>query len=123
MLETLAPGGTVVVEIGDDFVRVLEQVCGGDTTITITLMLGIFAVCHSGLASLRPKVSNASGGGKHLFVTTEVIKHSIMKDPNFMSYSGCTIMLLLQLRSDISNYAHSLWIVRGSSKISECLPI
>ncbi|CAM9230626.1 unnamed protein product [Choristocarpus tenellus] len=40
---------------GDDFVRVLENASGGDSTITITLILGIFAVAHSGLASLRPK--------------------------------------------------------------------
>ena len=42
---------------GDDFVRALEGIAGGDSTITITLILGIFAVAHSGLASLRPKVS------------------------------------------------------------------
>ncbi|CAM9439277.1 unnamed protein product [Pylaiella littoralis] len=40
---------------GDDFVRFLERAAGGDTTVTITLILGIFAVAHSGLASLRPK--------------------------------------------------------------------
>ncbi|CAM9176791.1 unnamed protein product [Chrysoparadoxa australica] len=39
---------------GDDFVRALESLSGGDTSITITLLLGIFAVAHSGLASLRP---------------------------------------------------------------------
>ncbi|CAM9261631.1 unnamed protein product [Ectocarpus fasciculatus] len=40
---------------GDDFVRFLEGLSGGDSTITITLILGVFAVAHSGLASLRPK--------------------------------------------------------------------
>ncbi|CAM9466321.1 unnamed protein product [Discosporangium mesarthrocarpum] len=40
---------------GDDFVRVLESTSGGDSTVTISLILGIFAVAHSGLASLRPK--------------------------------------------------------------------
>lgn len=44
--------------IGDDFVRMLEEISGGDSTITVALILGIFAVAHSGLASLRPKVSN-----------------------------------------------------------------
>ena len=44
---------------GDDFVRALEGIAGGDSTITITLILGIFAVAHSGLASLRPKVSKS----------------------------------------------------------------
>ncbi len=46
--------------LGDDFVRSLEGVSGGDSTITITLILGIFAVAHSGLASLRPKVCIAT---------------------------------------------------------------
>ncbi|CAB1119333.1 unnamed protein product [Ectocarpus sp. CCAP 1310/34] len=40
---------------GDDFVRFLEGLSGGDSTITVTLILGVFAVAHSGLASLRPK--------------------------------------------------------------------
>jgi zeta-carotene isomerase len=39
---------------GDDFVRALESVSGGNSHVTITLLLGIFAVAHSGLASLRP---------------------------------------------------------------------
>ncbi|CAM9661079.1 unnamed protein product, partial [Phaeothamnion confervicola] len=39
---------------GDDFVRALESVSGGDSQVTIVLLMGIFAVCHSGLASLRP---------------------------------------------------------------------
>lgn len=41
---------------GDDFIHILEDLAGGDTTITITSILGIFAVFHSGLASLRPQV-------------------------------------------------------------------
>ncbi|KAG5185946.1 NnrU protein-domain-containing protein [Tribonema minus] len=40
---------------GDDFIRALESVSGGNSSVTIVLLLGIFAVAHSGLASLRPK--------------------------------------------------------------------
>ena len=36
--------------------RAIESISGGDSTVTITLILGIFAVAHSGLASVRPKV-------------------------------------------------------------------
>lgn len=43
---------------GDDFVGALEGLSGGDTTVTIALILAIFGVAHSGLASLRPKVRN-----------------------------------------------------------------
>jgi zeta-carotene isomerase len=32
----------------------MEGLAGGDSTLTITYMLGFFAVAHSGLASLRP---------------------------------------------------------------------
>jgi hypothetical protein len=39
---------------GTAFKDSLEAVCGGDTTATITLMLFLFAIAHSGLASLRP---------------------------------------------------------------------
>ncbi|CAM9319066.1 unnamed protein product, partial [Sphacelaria rigidula] len=34
-------------------ILVLEEVAGGDTSITISLILAVFAVAHSGLASLR----------------------------------------------------------------------
>lgn len=39
---------------GDNFVHFVEGLANGDTTWAITYMLGIFAVAHSGLASLRP---------------------------------------------------------------------
>eukprot|EP00981_Chlorochromonas_danica_P006155 scaffold1290_cov248-Ochromonas_danica.AAC.40 len=41
-------------EWGNDYKDIMESLAGGDSTITITLMLGFFAVVHSGLASLRP---------------------------------------------------------------------
>lgn len=47
------------VAVGDDFVRAVERLSGGDSTIAITIILGIFAFFHSGLASLRPKVRKA----------------------------------------------------------------
>lgn len=40
--------------LGDQYLQVLEAVANGDSTAVIVLMLGFFAVCHSGLASLRP---------------------------------------------------------------------
>ena len=46
---------------GDAFKEIVESVAGGDSTLTITLMLGFFAVCHSGLASLRPAAEEVVG--------------------------------------------------------------
>lgn len=46
------PGGP---ELGNKFVAAVESAAGGDSTVAIVYMLGIFAVVHSGLASLRPK--------------------------------------------------------------------
>ena len=42
-------------QLGDAFVHSIESLASGDSTLTITYMLLIFAVIHSGLASLRPK--------------------------------------------------------------------
>jgi len=39
---------------GNEFKSIMEGLAGGDSTLTITYMLGFFAVAHSGLASLRP---------------------------------------------------------------------
>ena len=39
---------------GTEFKNYMEDLAHGDSTLTIVLMLGIFAVGHSGLASLRP---------------------------------------------------------------------
>jgi len=39
---------------GQAFKDIIESVAGGDSTLAITYMLAFFAVCHSGLASLRP---------------------------------------------------------------------
>lgn len=41
-------------QLGDQFKLLMENVAGGDSTLTITYMLLFFAICHSGLASLRP---------------------------------------------------------------------
>lgn len=41
-------------QLGDQFKLVMESLAGGDSTTTIVLMLGFFAVVHSGLASIRP---------------------------------------------------------------------
>eukprot|EP01041_Mallomonas_annulata_P009365 gene9365-19421_t len=41
-------------QLGNQFVQSLESVAFGDSTLTIILMLGFFAIVHSGLASLRP---------------------------------------------------------------------
>lgn len=46
---------------GDEFKRVMEELAGGDTTLTITYMLSFFAVAHSGLASLRPAAEEIVG--------------------------------------------------------------
>ena len=39
---------------GNHFKDTIESMAGGDSTLSIVYMLGIFAVCHSGLALLRP---------------------------------------------------------------------
>ena len=39
---------------GDQFLHAMESLAGNDSTLTITYMLGFFALAHSGLASLRP---------------------------------------------------------------------
>ena len=41
-------------QLGENFVHGMENIAHGDSTLTITYMLFIFAVIHSGLASLRP---------------------------------------------------------------------
>lgn len=46
---------------GDQFKAIMESISGGDTTLAITYMLGVFAVSHSGLASLRPFAENIVG--------------------------------------------------------------
>ncbi len=40
--------------LGDRFTNAMEYFASGDSTVTIVLMLGFFAVCHSGMASARP---------------------------------------------------------------------
>ncbi len=47
----ISPSG---FQMGEKYKAHLEKISGGDTTVTIACMLGIFAICHSGLASLRP---------------------------------------------------------------------
>lgn len=39
---------------GDQFKSVMENLANGDSVLAITYMLGVFAIGHSGLASLRP---------------------------------------------------------------------
>ena len=51
-------GGPV---LGNQFKDLMESLAGGDTTLTITYMLGFFAVAHSGLASLRPAAEKIIG--------------------------------------------------------------
>jgi hypothetical protein len=41
-------------QLGEGYKSLMESLAGGDSTLTITYMLLFFAVCHSGLASLRP---------------------------------------------------------------------
>ena len=47
--------------LGDQFKTLMEGLAGGDSTLTITYMLGFFAVAHSGLASLRPAAEKIVG--------------------------------------------------------------
>jgi zeta-carotene isomerase len=46
---------------GNAFKEWMEGLAGGDSTLTITYMLGFFAVAHSGLASLRPAAEEVVG--------------------------------------------------------------
>ena len=46
---------------GDQYKEIMESFAGGDSTLTITFMLLFFAICHSGLASLRPKAEEIIG--------------------------------------------------------------
>ena len=46
---------------GDDFKNWIESLAGGDSTLAIIYMLGVFAVIHSGLASLRPAAEEIIG--------------------------------------------------------------
>lgn len=46
---------------GDYFKEIMEGLAGGDSTLTIVYMLGFFAICHSGLASLRPAAEEIVG--------------------------------------------------------------
>lgn len=48
-------------QLGDAFKNASESLASGDSTLAITYMLGFFAVCHSGLASLRPKAEEIIG--------------------------------------------------------------
>ena len=41
--------------LGDKYLHWMEGLGKNDSTLVITYMLGFFAFCHSGLASLRPK--------------------------------------------------------------------
>jgi zeta-carotene isomerase len=47
--------------LGDQYKVLMESLAGGDTVLAITYMLGFFAVCHSGLASLRPYAEEIIG--------------------------------------------------------------
>eukprot|EP01038_Epipyxis_sp_PR26KG_P013168 gene13168-17643_t len=40
--------------LGNSYKFWMENLANGDSTLTIVYMLGFFAICHSGLASLRP---------------------------------------------------------------------
>lgn len=40
-------------KLGNSYKDVMESIANGDSTLTITYMLGFFAILHSGLASLR----------------------------------------------------------------------
>ncbi|EKX54233.1 hypothetical protein GUITHDRAFT_63717 [Guillardia theta CCMP2712] len=44
---------------GDDFIRLLSSICSDNSTATMLLLLSVFGVAHSGLASLRPKAEAA----------------------------------------------------------------
>ena len=49
------------LQLGDKYLKWMENLASGDSTLVITYMLGFFAVCHSGLASLRPKAEEIIG--------------------------------------------------------------
>jgi zeta-carotene isomerase len=40
--------------LGQEYLNIMDGLAGHDSTLTITYMLGFFAIAHSGLASLRP---------------------------------------------------------------------
>lgn len=46
---------------GQAFKDITENIAGGDSTLAITYMLAFFAICHSGLASLRPLAEEIVG--------------------------------------------------------------
>ena len=48
-------------QLGDEFKAAMESLAHGDSSWTITYMLGFFAVAHSGLASLRPAAEEVIG--------------------------------------------------------------
>mmetsp|Transcript_33640 Transcript_33640/g.48807 ORF Transcript_33640/g.48807 Transcript_33640/m.48807 type:complete len:360 (-) Transcript_33640:76-1155(-) len=48
-------------QLGEQFKNWMESIAGGDSTLTITYMLFFFAICHSGLASLRPYAEQIVG--------------------------------------------------------------
>eukprot|EP01036_Dinobryon_divergens_P024892 gene24892-33384_t len=48
-------------QLGQAFKDVMENIAGGDSTLAITFMLAFFAICHSGLASLRPLAEEIVG--------------------------------------------------------------
>lgn len=54
----LYPNGPL---LGEAFVNSVEDLAHGDSTLSITYMLFIFAVVHSGLASLRPYAEEIVG--------------------------------------------------------------
>mmetsp|Transcript_10757 Transcript_10757/g.16662 ORF Transcript_10757/g.16662 Transcript_10757/m.16662 type:complete len:361 (-) Transcript_10757:215-1297(-) len=46
---------------GDDYIRLLESIAGGDSHVVMGMLLTIFGVIHSGLASLRTKGESIIG--------------------------------------------------------------
>ncbi len=52
------PGGPV---LGEKWVSAMESAANGNSTVAIVYMLGVFAVIHSGLASLRPAAEEVIG--------------------------------------------------------------
>eukprot|EP01035_Chromulina_nebulosa_P017538 gene17538-23100_t len=48
-------------QLGNQFKDITESLANGDSTLTIVYMLGFFAICHSGMASLRPYAEEIIG--------------------------------------------------------------
>ncbi len=48
-------------QLGNEYKDWMESLARGDSTLAITFMLGFFAICHSGLASIRPKAEEIVG--------------------------------------------------------------